>query len=372
VSELAASSIRPEVSSEGLAADLPELALAASLPVGYALAAPFLGVHAAYDPVITIGAPVVVTVLVAAVLSAWQLRPRKTLEGRWTSPVAGTSPGRAMVAHVYRTRRRWLRGYVLLACALTFLDVYAAYKQAIPQFGAYTWDPLLSDLDRLVHGGFYPWELLKGLVEWRWSLLALDRVYWTWGAVSILVLILAAFAPARKQRIQFMLSYYMTWIIGGTLLATAFASGGPVYFAHFVPDAFNPYEPLVSTVQGTEGLASVWMQNALLVGFIDGGHVRASGISAMPSMHVAMSTLCVLLAYSIHRGLGMLTAAYAACIAVGSVVLAWHYAIDAYASMGLALLLWWTAGWIADRLEKGRTPTLGARLLDRRRFAPRA
>jgi hypothetical protein len=340
--ELAATAIRPDASGEGLAADLPELALAA----------PFLGVHATYDPAITIGAPVVVTVLVAAVLSAWQLRPRRTLDGTWASPAPGTSPARAMVTQVYRTRRRWLRGYVLLACALTFLDVYAAYKHAIPRFGAYTWDPLLSELDRLVHAGFYPWELLRGLTEWRWSLLAFDRVYWMWGAVSILVLILAAFAPARKQRIQFMLSYYMTWIIGGTFLAIALASGGPVYFAHFVPEAFNPYEPLVSTVQGTEGLASVWMQKALLAGFIEGGHVRASGISAMPSMHVAMSTLCALLAHSIHRGLGLVAAAYAACIAVGSVVLAWHYAIDAYASVGLAFLLWWTAGRIADHFER--------------------
>jgi hypothetical protein len=345
--------IRPDTTGDGLAADLRELALVLALPVGYALAAPVLGIHVSYDPAITVGAPVVVAILVGAVLSAWHLRPRRGTGGRWVFSAPETTPARAVIGRLYRTRRRWLRGYVLLVAAVTFLDVYASYKQAIPRFGAYTWDPLLSELDRLVHGGAYPWELLGALVENRWALVALDRVYWAWGAVSIAVLILGSFAPARKQRVQFMLSYYMAWIIGGTLLAIAFASGGPVYFAHFVPDAFNPYEPLVTTVQGTEGLASVWMQNALLVGFTEGGHVRASGISAMPSMHVAMSTLCALLAYRIHRGLGMVTAAYAACIAVGSVVLAWHYAIDAYASVGLALLLWWTAGRIADRLEKG-------------------
>jgi membrane-associated phospholipid phosphatase len=72
--------------------------------------------------------------------------------------------------------------------------------------------------------------------------------------------------------------------------------------------------------------------------------IFAGGISAMPSMHVAMATLFALVCWRTRRWLGIVMATYAVIIQIGSVHLAWHYAIDGYAgSLGM-LLIWWAVG----------------------------
>ena len=73
-------------------------------------------------------------------------------------------------------------------------------------------------------------------------------------------------------------------------------------------------------------------------------NVNLGGISAFPSMHNAQATLVALLAWRFGRRAGWLFTAYAASIAIGSVWLAWHYALDAYAGIALAIIGWWLAG----------------------------
>ena len=53
--------------------------------------------------------------------------------------------------------------------------------------------------------------------------------------------------------------------------------------------------------------------------------------------------------------LGWLAAAYATLIFLGSVHLAWHYAIDGYAGLAVALAGWHAAGWLVrwDRARQG-------------------
>ncbi len=75
------------------------------------------------------------------------------------------------------------------------------------------------------------------------------------------------------------------------------------------------------------------------------GHGVVNGISAMPSMHVGTSVLFALLGFaSGHRWIGWLLSGFAFLIFVGSVHLAWHYAIDGYAGALVAVFGWWAAG----------------------------
>ena len=55
-----------------------------------------------------------------------------------------------------------------------------------------------------------------------------------------------------------------------------------------------------------------------------------SGISAMPSMHVAIATLFALVCWRVRRWLGIVMTIYAVIIMLGSVDLGWHYAVDGY------------------------------------------
>jgi hypothetical protein len=52
----------------------------------------------------------------------------------------------------------------------------------------------------------------------------------------------------------------------------------------------------------------------------------------------------VLLARRVNRTLGWAYAVFALLILVGSVHLAWHYAIDGYFSAIAVLLVWWGSG----------------------------
>ena len=81
------------------------------------------------------------------------------------------------------------------------------------------------------------------------------------------------------------------------------------------------------------------VQDLLWEGFI-GTRPGSTGISAFPSMHVATTVLIALYASSLCRWLGYLGWVFAAIIMVGSVVLAWHYAVDGYAGGLIALAIW--------------------------------
>ena len=88
------------------------------------------------------------------------------------------------------------------------------------------------------------------------------------------------------------------------------------------------------------GLGALNAQARLWESHIAGELTMANGISAMPSLHVAIATLCALSAWQANRAFGCVMIAYTAAIVFGSVHLAWHYAVDAYFSIIATILIW--------------------------------
>jgi membrane-associated phospholipid phosphatase len=149
------------------------------------------------------------------------------------------------------------------------------------------------------------------------------------------------------------MSFLLTWGFGGFLVATAFSSAGPVYYARL--GLGELYAPLMAQLQAAAAVVPVWAletQEALWQGFT-GARAGSAGISAFPSMHVATATLFVLAARRVGPAAFALAAAYWLAIMAGSVVLGWHYAVDGYAGAALALLAWRLAGLYARRLPAG-------------------
>jgi membrane-associated phospholipid phosphatase len=75
------------------------------------------------------------------------------------------------------------------------------------------------------------------------------------------------------------------------------------------------------------------------------------GISAFPSLHVATAVLFALYASRRSRIAGALLWAFAAVIMIGSVVLAWHYAVDGYAGAFISLATWKLTGLWLERFS---------------------
>ncbi len=74
-----------------------------------------------------------------------------------------------------------------------------------------------------------------------------------------------------------------------------------------------------------------------------------SGISAMPSLHVSIAVLMALSIYRLNKTIGYFAYAFAVIIQIGSVHLAWHYAIDGYLATLLTVMLWKIVGWALRR-----------------------
>jgi hypothetical protein len=76
--------------------------------------------------------------------------------------------------------------------------------------------------------------------------------------------------------------------------------------------------------------------------YISGNHGLASGISAMLSMHVSIAALMAMTLYNVNKILGYIAWIYTLIIMIGSIHLAWHYAVDGYLALISTTLLWFS------------------------------
>ena len=87
----------------------------------------------------------------------------------------------------------------------------------------------------------------------------------------------------------------------------------------------------------------------------------------MPSMHVALATLYFLMARKIDRRLALFFLAFLIMIMLGSVHLAYHYAVDGYVGIAMVVLIWWATRPLARWILQGdfaNGPNFGTRQLD--------
>ena len=145
----------------------------------------------------------------------------------------------------------------------------------------------------------------------------------------------------------------LVWILVGNLLAGLFMSAGPAFYGEVTGDKLRFAGLLEFLAHGASSPGSsaycqayLWTLNTI------GQTGLGSGISAFPSVHVALATLNALFAREYSRRLGIVAFAYAALIEVSSVYLGWHYAIDGYAAAIATVLIY-----VATRrmLPAGRT-----------------
>jgi hypothetical protein len=234
----------------------------------------------------------------------------------------------------------------MLLCGKAMLDI----KMNIPAIHPFSWDETLMQIDRQLHGGIDPWLLLQPVLGYAPISFLVNIVYTLWLVVLFGTWVYVAFRPNFDvTRLQFLISFMIAWLFGGSLLAVVFSSAGPVYYGliGLSPDPFAPLLEYLHTTSATIPLAALQSQQLLWDGYT-GQITPFLGISAFPSMHNAMTTLFALLAWRMHRTAGILMVIFAGFILIGSVHLAWHYAVDSYAGILIGLLSWWIAGRLAQ------------------------
>lgn len=259
---------------------------------------------------------------------------------------------------------KWLMAWVTrgdrlanaIHCLVSFYLVligFSALKEAIPAIVPFAFDSTFMHLDRAVHLGHDPWRLLQPLLGTPMITAVLNMAYNAWFFVMFICLFWQGFATrGNVLRTQFLLAFALTWFVGGNIMATAASSAGPAFYGALGLSP-NPYADLLAYLHSANESYPVFalkVQDMLWAAYT-GKETAAAGISAMPSMHVATSVLFALMAWRVNRWAGVGLWVFAAVIMLGSVHLAWHYAIDGYVGALVAVGCWQGAGIIARRNE---------------------
>jgi hypothetical protein len=286
----------------------------------------------------------VVSLPIVFVLARWRVRGA---DGGRIHGIEGWRIAWRSARRDFFTPPRLLRLLFVLLYVPFFLCVFGRWKAVIHLVHPFAWDVRLSALDRWVHLGTYPWEDLQPLLGRPSLTRALDFLYVPClvGAL-ISTVVWQGWTADRRLRERFLSAFALSWIVLGTIMATALSSAGPCYYGLVtgLPDPYRDLMAYLNRVDAASPLIAVGIQRGLWASYTGQDPTPFSGISAMPSLHVAMPVLFALAGWRFNQWLGAGLAAYAVAMLIGSVHLGWHYAIDGYASILGVVLLWGVAG----------------------------
>ena len=251
--------------------------------------------------------------------------------------------------------RRYARMVPMLLISSLAFFAFITLKIFIPEFIPFYGDTLFMEMDKFLHFGRLPTDWLVPLLDLPSVIAGLDFFYKLWYFIMFGLWGWAAWgASDNGWRRQFILAFMLCWMIGGALLATLLSSVGPCFYGLFV-DGVNPYAEYMQglkTIHANDELIAIMTQEFLAELHFTNNLETRVGISAMPSLHNTLAVLFAITGYKIHKNLGHILTFYAVIIFIGSVALGWHYAVDGYAGLIIAIAMWKFAGWCLKRQDR--------------------
>ncbi len=234
---------------------------------------------------------------------------------------------------------RLLSGFLALAAFIVFMGSFTTFKTLMPELmGGFTHDAIQADIDRALHFGHEPGNVLFRLldapyvreaIEWNYSVL--------WSLIGFIpVYFIATSARGDRLRLRYLLTTVATWAAIGSVLACLFLSAGPAFYGAVTGDAVR-FAPLNAFLGQSASSPAAAFQAYLWKSYSTGTASLGTGISAFPSMHVGLAMMQALFLREISRPAGLVGFGYVALVIASSVYLGWHYAIDGYVSVLVAL-----------------------------------
>jgi hypothetical protein len=211
-------------------------------------------------------------------------------------------------------------------------------KFEIPHLVPFYADRLLADVDHFIHFGD-PWRWVHSIMPTAAMQPMLFVYFPGWLTEFLVCIAIAAFHSNDGLRTRYLLTFSVVYVLLGNILAAAGASVGPIFYERFLGD--GRFAELVTALKNNPDSSYLFLvADRLYKAYVSGAQDIFAGISAMPSIHVAVVTLNALFLMKINRRAGIAAWAFAALIMLCSVYFGWHYAVDGYVSIAVVLVLW--------------------------------
>jgi len=218
-------------------------------------------------------------------------------------------------------------------------SLFMALKFTIPSLFPFWLDIPVATIEARVLG-IEPYQLLNAL--FGRATLVIDRVYAFWLPVQLVVLFSVLSAPPSQAKSRALTAYAASWFLIGIVAAGLLSSVGPIFFDRgFGGARFEPLHIMLASHGASMVLST---SDVMWSAYASGQYRLVSGISAAPSMHVAISLWILLVARELAPRAVPLAAAYFVFIWIASVQLGWHYFSDGLIGATGMMLLWWLAG----------------------------
>jgi hypothetical protein len=253
---------------------------------------------------------------------------------------------RANIPHPYARLRSdfWtaIMAFAPVIAGLVILSVFlysiTFLKSMIPAVVPFWSDDLFAALDRALP--IYPQSMAIALSP---ILPAIGLYYGIWHLVHLGGIIwVLHWQGGNKAR--HILSFMLAWTLGMST-AYLFSSAGPLFTG-----VYNIAVAPPSVRLAAEFLWANYKAHGSLIG---------GGISAFPSMHVALAAWFAIVLRD--RGYPRIGAAYVVSIYFCSLILGWHYTADGAGGIGIALLADRSSGlWMRRAAIQHRTATTAA------------
>ena len=261
-----------------------------------------------------------------------------------------------MVRPEQRTQLETRAFWLFIACLLTTLTfpLFAAFKELVLPMRGFLWDRTFAHLGRALFGQS-PWTITHFYFG---SVTGTRMLDWAYRSLLPLMfglpLVAAVLATDARLRFRILFTWTASWILIGTVAGWIFASAGPCFYNSFI--AYDPdYAELqrrladIGRLADAQGhpIASLHYESGLLLTYRAHDFAPGGGISAMPSMHVAMVTLVALAAWQCNRLLGILAACLGFAVWIATIHFGWHYFVDGPVGAAMMIALWLAAKYVA-------------------------
>jgi PAP2 superfamily protein len=237
-------------------------------------------------------------------------------------------------------RSRLLAVIIATLLGPTTAGAFSSLKAAIPLAVPFYLDAPIAGFEKSFFGTD-AWRISHALLGWATPFI--DGFYLSWLPVMLLAFNLVLLSRPSPLKTRSMIAYLLMWPAVGTLGGYLLSSAGPIFH-----DAlFGGNSGLLDALRREGANDTLMAYNHLWTAYANRFETLGGGISAMPSMHVAMAFWLAMTVRTFFPKFQWAGWIYWALIWVSSIHLGWHYASDGLVGSLSAALVWRVGGAVA-------------------------